>query len=128
MNVKFVVSLLAAGMAASGQVPSYKSLQYPPLRDIKIPPVATFTLSNGIRLYLLEDHEFPTSLCTGPNLDSTTVRETLERARTIIGWDDFAEQQRTARVEGRYLGLGLASFIEIAPGPPNFALMAGFDL
>jgi carbon-monoxide dehydrogenase large subunit len=36
--------------------------------------------------------------------------------------------QRQARADGRYLGLGLASFIEIAPGPPNFAAMAGFDL
>src|SRR3954470_22079735 len=80
------------------------------------------------RRNLLEDHEFPTALCTGPTLDSTTVRQTLERARELIGWDDFAAQREAARAEGRYIGLGLASFIEIAPGPPNFAAMAGFDL
>jgi carbon-monoxide dehydrogenase large subunit len=77
---------------------------------------------------LLGDDEFPTELCTGPTLQGTTVRQTLERAAERIGWRSFGEVQRQARAEGRYLGLGLASFIEIAPGPPNFAAMAGFDL
>jgi zinc protease len=49
-----------AALLSFAQAPSYKDLKYPPLRDIKIPDVATFTLSNGIRLYLLEDHELPT--------------------------------------------------------------------
>jgi zinc protease len=40
-------------------IPSYKELKYPPLRAIHIPDVATFTLPNGIKLYLLEDHELP---------------------------------------------------------------------
>lgn len=45
---------------AQTPAPSYKALKYPPLREVKIPDVAKFTLSNGIRLYLLEDHELPT--------------------------------------------------------------------
>src|SRR5262249_48354817 len=40
--------------------PSYKNLAYPPLRPIQIPKVDTFTLSNGMKVYLLEDHELPT--------------------------------------------------------------------
>ena len=40
-------------------VPSYKDLKFPPLRPIRIPKVETFTLSNGMRVYLLEDHELP---------------------------------------------------------------------
>jgi len=56
-----VSTLLLTGLTLSAQpAPSYKNLKYPPLREIKIPNVATFTLSNGIRLYLLEDHELPT--------------------------------------------------------------------
>jgi zinc protease len=39
--------------------PSYKDLKFPPLRPIQIPKVATFTLPNGMKLYLLEDHELP---------------------------------------------------------------------
>jgi zinc protease len=56
----------ATGAAAAGQpaarsaaAPSYKDLKFPPLRPIQIPKVATFTLPNGIKLHLLEDHELP---------------------------------------------------------------------
>jgi zinc protease len=54
----------AAAKAAPAKAParavsSYKDLKYPPLRPIQIPDVATFTLPNGLRLYLLEDHELP---------------------------------------------------------------------
>lgn len=45
--------------AAAARVPSYKDLKYPPLRPIQTPNVATFTLANGMKLYLLEDHELP---------------------------------------------------------------------
>ena len=56
----FMFLLLTAACLAQTPAPSYKTLKYPPLRDIQLPNVATFTLSNGIRLYLLEDHELPT--------------------------------------------------------------------
>lgn len=36
-----------------------KALKFPPLREVKIPEVATFTLSNGMRVYMLENHELP---------------------------------------------------------------------
>jgi zinc protease len=39
--------------------PSYKDLKYPTLGPIQVPNVATFTLPNGMKLYLLEDHELP---------------------------------------------------------------------
>jgi len=39
---------------------SYKDLKYPPLGQIKIPEVASFTLANGMKVYLLENHELPT--------------------------------------------------------------------
>jgi len=44
---------------AAAVIPTYKELKYPTLKPIKIPDVATFTLPNGIRLYLLENHELP---------------------------------------------------------------------
>ncbi len=49
----------AATAAKSAPVPSYKDLKFPPLGPIEIPDVATFTLANGMKLYLLEDHELP---------------------------------------------------------------------
>src|ERR1700709_557625 len=38
---------------------SYKSLKYPPLKDIQIPKVEETTLPNGMKVYLLENHELP---------------------------------------------------------------------
>ena len=38
---------------------SYKDLKFPPLRKIEIPNVERVTLPNGMKLYLLEDHELP---------------------------------------------------------------------
>jgi zinc protease len=49
----------AAAPRAAAATPSYKDLKYPPLRPIEIPKVGKFTLLNGMRLYLLEDHELP---------------------------------------------------------------------
>jgi len=45
--------------ARSTAIPLYKSLKYPPLKQVKIPDVPSFTLSNGMRIFLLEDHELP---------------------------------------------------------------------
>jgi zinc protease len=45
--------------ARPAAVPSYNDLKFPPLRPIQIPKVATFTLPNGMKLFLLEDHELP---------------------------------------------------------------------
>ena len=53
--------LLATAVIGLGQtaVPSYKSLKYPPLKEVKIPEIVTATLSNGMKVYLLENHELP---------------------------------------------------------------------
>ena len=45
--------------APRASVPSYKDLKFQPLRPIQIPKVETVTLPNGMKLYLLEDHELP---------------------------------------------------------------------
>jgi zinc protease len=40
-------------------VPAVKDLKFPPLRAIQIPNVESVTLPNGMKFYLLEDHELP---------------------------------------------------------------------
>jgi len=42
-----------------GAPPAYRDLKFPPLKHVPIPSVATYTLPNGIKLYVLEDHELP---------------------------------------------------------------------
>lgn len=37
----------------------YKDLRFPTLRKVAIPDVAAYTLPNGMKIFLLEDHELP---------------------------------------------------------------------
>ncbi len=48
-----------AFLSIAQPLPSYKDLKYPPLPQVKIPEPAAVTLSNGMRVFLLEDHELP---------------------------------------------------------------------
>jgi zinc protease len=45
--------------AAAAAAPSVKNLKFPPLGAIRIPQVEVYTLPNGMKIYLLEDHELP---------------------------------------------------------------------
>ena len=49
----------AAKAVSAAPAASWKDLKYPPLGPIRIPDVTTFTLPNGMKVFLLEDHELP---------------------------------------------------------------------
>lgn len=49
---------LQAGVALA-QVQDYRDLKYPVLPDFQISKPTTFTLPNGLRVFLIEDHELP---------------------------------------------------------------------
>jgi zinc protease len=53
--------ILALGLAAvaAAQVPSYRQLKFPPLKPVQPPEPVEVTLSNGMRVFLLENHELP---------------------------------------------------------------------
>jgi zinc protease len=57
--VKFLLTTCLTGALFAQVAPSYKDLKFPPLPQVKIPEPASFTLSNGMRVFLLEDHELP---------------------------------------------------------------------
>jgi carbon-monoxide dehydrogenase large subunit len=44
--------------------------------------------------------------------DSGNYPAGMERALEMIGYDQFPEQQRRARTEGRYLGIGIGCYVE----------------
>ncbi|HLW00560.1 MAG TPA: aerobic carbon-monoxide dehydrogenase large subunit [Ktedonobacterales bacterium] len=44
--------------------------------------------------------------------DSGNYPEVQARALKMIGWDGFKSQQAEARAQGRYLGIGLANYVE----------------
>ena len=58
-------------------------------------------------------------LLTGPSLAGVSSRTSLERAVELVDYDAFRRDQERARANGRCLGIGLATFIEAAPGPPE---------
>jgi aerobic carbon-monoxide dehydrogenase large subunit len=59
----------------------------------------------------------PAVMLTGRPLAGVTTREALERVARLADIPAFRRRQAEARAEGRYLGIGLATFIEAAPGP-----------
>jgi zinc protease len=60
VTISFVFLLFITGSGCTQQTAaSYKYLKYPKLGNIEIPKVERVTLSNGMQLFLLEDHELP---------------------------------------------------------------------
>ncbi|MDI6447591.1 M16 family metallopeptidase [Anaerobaca lacustris] len=53
------VLFLAVSPVAAQRIPDHTQLKYPNLRDVAVPEVQRVTLSNGMRLFLLEDRELP---------------------------------------------------------------------
>ncbi len=56
---KIFLLFAVSALVWAQKVPSYKSLKFPPLREVKLPQPVEFTLSNGMKVFLLEDHELP---------------------------------------------------------------------
>jgi len=103
MRRVLIVSLLASmamfGQAAAPraaaakpgqlQIGAWKSLKFGKLADVKIPDIEVFTLKNGIRVYLLENHSLPfisgTALVkTGTLLDPSGKTGLAEIASTVL--------------------------------------------
>ena len=75
--------------------------------------------------------DFPTKMVTGPTLDMTmSCKGTLDRAIAELDELDLEAMSADAQARGNKLGIGLASYHEAAPGPPDFldAITPGNDL
>ena len=59
----------------------------------------------------------PALMITGRPLVGVTSKESLERVAQLVDVPAFRRRQAEARAQGRYLGIGMATFIEAAPGP-----------
>jgi zinc protease len=56
----FALALLFATLSCAERTArQYENLKYPALGKVEIPEIERVTLSNGMRLFLLEDHELP---------------------------------------------------------------------
>ncbi len=73
------------------------------------------------RRNLIAARELPRPMVTGPTLDERmSARRTFETAMEAAGFADWEKVKAAARAEGRHLGLGFATYVEPAPGPPDY--------
>ncbi|HZM31517.1 MAG TPA: xanthine dehydrogenase family protein molybdopterin-binding subunit [Acidimicrobiales bacterium] len=85
-------------------------------RDMGIDPV------DLRRRNLLRHDELPFRNPNGMAYDNVSPLETLEQAVEMLGYEAFRAQQAAARVEGRYLGVGVSTYVE--PSTPGYGAYA----
>jgi carbon-monoxide dehydrogenase large subunit len=69
--------------------------------------------------------EFPFKTATGLTYDSGNYEAALSKALKISGYRELREQQKKARAEGRLVGIGVSSYVEICALGPSAAMPAG---
>jgi carbon-monoxide dehydrogenase large subunit len=69
--------------------------------------------------------EFPFHTATGLDYDSGDYEAALNKAQEIAGYAELREKQRKAREEGRLIGIGVSTYVEICALGPSQAMPAG---
>ncbi len=69
--------------------------------------------------------EFPFHTATGLDYDSGDYEAALNKAQAIIDYAKLREEQKKAREEGRLLGIGISTYVEICALGPSQAMPAG---
>ena len=73
------------------------------------------------RRNFIQPDEFPydPKILNGLSYDTGNYEPALDRALEIVGYTDFRERQARAREQGRYLGIGLSSYVEMCGVAPS---------
>jgi carbon-monoxide dehydrogenase large subunit len=108
-------------------------------------PMATYTVEHLVDLLarklqlepaelrfrnLIRQQDFPYTTATGLVYDSGSHIEALEKALEMSQYQNFRREQQRLRKGGRYVGIGIACYVEItAPGSMFYAIWdaSGFD-
>src|SRR5947208_983839 len=69
--------------------------------------------------------EFPLSLVTGVTYDTATYQMTLKKVLRLAGYPSLRKEQERLRKKGRYLGIGLSTYVEICAMGPSSRMPAG---
>lgn len=70
---------------------------------------------------------FPYTVATGVTYDSGNYEPALDKALAKVDYKGFRKEQEAARKKGKYLGIGVVSYIEICGlGPSQVAGAVGF--
>ena len=67
---------------------------------------------------------FPHTTATGVTYDSGNYQPTLDKALEIAGYQQLRQEQVRARAEGKYLGIGVTTYVEICGMAPSQVLGA----
>ena len=70
-------------------------------------------------------NEFPFHTATGLDYDSGNYEAALDKAQQIIGYAKLREEQKKARDQGRLIGIGVSTYVEICALGPSAAMPAG---
>ena len=80
------------------------------------------------RRNLIPPFEDGHDVVTGLKYDSGNYQGTLDKALAHIGYDNLRREQAAARAQGRYLGIGVSTYVEICGlGPSQVAGAIGFQ-
>ncbi|HKZ00947.1 MAG TPA: xanthine dehydrogenase family protein molybdopterin-binding subunit, partial [Pyrinomonadaceae bacterium] len=69
--------------------------------------------------------EFPFHTATGLDYDSGDYEAALNKAKEIIGYEQLRQEQKRARSDGRLIGIGVSTYVEICAVGPSQAMPAG---
>ena len=70
-------------------------------------------------------NEFPFHTATGLEYDSGNYEAALNKAQEMIGYAKLREEQKKARDEGKLIGIGISTYVEICALGPSQAMPAG---
>ena len=73
------------------------------------------------RKNFIQPEAFPHPNNFGLVYDSGQYEKTMDRALDMLGYGDFRKRQQELRAQGRYLGLGLSTWVEICGIGPSAA-------
>jgi len=69
--------------------------------------------------------QFPFTTATGLTYDSGNYQAALDKALEMVDYKKLREEQKSAREQGRYIGIGLSTYVEICAIGPSPATPAG---
>ncbi|MCL6633113.1 MAG: xanthine dehydrogenase family protein molybdopterin-binding subunit, partial [Alicyclobacillus herbarius] len=73
------------------------------------------------RVNFIRDEDFPYHTATGNMYDPGSYAESMEQALALIDYERFRRDQETWRRQGRYLGIGICTFVEPSAGAESEA-------
>src|SRR5438477_5464606 len=90
-------------------------------------------VANGLKMDPVEvrrkhfprSDEFPCHTATGLDYDSGNYEAALDKALDLSGYQKLREEQKQARANGKLIGIGMSSYVEICALGPSQAMPAG---